>query len=110
MAKQTKTATPKQAAKKKAPAAKKTVVKPIKGAVEETFTLPVSKGKCERRAFKGKHIREALKVADGDTSLTPYAMIAQTITVDGKNIFAEDIDEMDGRDAMVLLQKVGSFL
>lgn len=59
--------------------------------------------------FKGKHVREAQKIADNDTSKMLFAMIAVTTTIDGKAIVMEDLDEMDGKDVLTLMKEFGSF-
>jgi len=53
-------------------------------------------------AFKGKHIREATRLADGESDKLVFALIAITTKIDGKPVLLEDMDEMDGRDAMKL--------
>lgn len=60
--------------------------------------------------FKGKHIREAQRIADGDMSNMMFAMIAITTTVDGRNIVAEDLDDMDGQDVLALMGEFGGSL
>jgi hypothetical protein len=67
----------------------------------QTITLPSGKIAIINE-FKGKHIREATKNADGETDKMIFALIAITTTIDGKNIVIEDLDEMDGRDVLKL--------
>jgi hypothetical protein len=52
--------------------------------------------------FKGKHIRQATEMADGNAGKMIFALIAITTTIDGKKIVLEDIDEMPGRDVLKL--------
>lgn len=67
----------------------------------KTIALPSGK-KAEIKDFKGKHIRDAQRIADGDVSKFIFAMIAVTTTIDNKPIVMEDLDEMDGRDVLKL--------
>lgn len=70
----------------------------------ETKEIKLPSGKTAVIApFKGKHVREAQKVAGDDTSLIVFAMIALTTTIDGQPVVAEDLDEMDGMDVMALM-------
>lgn len=68
---------------------------------EQTITLPSGKV-AVIGIFKGKHIREATRNADGETDKMIFALIAMTTTIDGKKIVWEDLDEMDGRDVLKL--------
>lgn len=52
--------------------------------------------------FKGKHIRKAAQIAEGDSGLLIFALIAQCTLIDGQPIVAEQLDEMDGRDVLKL--------
>lgn len=67
----------------------------------KVITLP-SGATAEINPFKGKHVREANRLSDGDASLFIFAMIATTCTVNGKPIVIEDLEEMDGRDVLRL--------
>lgn len=69
-----------------------------------TFQLP-SGATATMAPFKGRHIREAQKAADGDSSKIIFAIIAITITVDGKKVVMEEIDDMDGFDVLELYSK-----
>jgi hypothetical protein len=53
-------------------------------------------------AFKGKHIREATRIADGDSDKMIFALISITTTIDGNKVLIEDLDEMPGTDVMKL--------
>ena len=54
------------------------------------------------KEFKGRHIREATKAADGDQSKMLFAMMAMCIEIDGKPIVMEDLDDMNGGDCLKL--------
>ena len=57
--------------------------------------------------FKGKHIREASRIADGDSSKLIFAMIAITTTIDNEPVLMEELDEMDGQDVLALMGEFG---
>lgn len=59
--------------------------------------------KAERSKFKGKHVKEAIRAADGDQSLVMFAMIAASTLIDGKKLTVEQIEEMDGMDVLALM-------
>lgn len=67
----------------------------------KTIKLPSGK-EAKILEFKGKHIREAQRIAGTDVSKFIFAMIAVTTTIDNKPIVMEDLDEMDGRDVIKL--------
>ncbi len=54
------------------------------------------------KGFKGRHIREATRIADGDPGSMIFALIALVTEIDGKPIVMEDLDDMDGRDVLKL--------
>jgi tryptophanase len=60
------------------------------------------------REFLGKDIREAQKIADGDSSKIMFAIIAVTTTIDGQPVTMEEVDEMNGYDVMDLMGAFGS--
>lgn len=69
-----------------------------------TFKLP-SGAVFEEIPFKGKHIREALRISDGDQIKSVFALITQCSLIDGKRITIEELDEMSGADVIVLMNK-----
>lgn len=82
-------ATPKQQAKASNPKPKE-------------ITLP-SGAVATRLDFKGKHVRAAQRLADGDPSKSLFAIISVVTLIDGKPILMEDIDEMGGPDVIALM-------
>lgn len=74
--------------------------------MSKTITLPSGKT-AELENFKGKHVREAQKIADGDAGKVMFAMIALTVKIDGKGVVMEDLDEMDGQDVIALMGEFG---
>lgn len=73
----------------------------------ETLQLPSGKT-ATFEPFKGRHIREAQRVAGGDTEKITFALIAMLAKIDGAAVLAEDLDDMDGRDVLALMGHVGS--
>jgi len=69
-----------------------------------TATLP-SGAVAEFLPFKGKHLRIAQRMSGSDQSLVMYAIIATVTLIDGKGIVMEDLDEMDGRDVLKLIEE-----
>jgi len=67
------------------------------------FKLPVSGLIVEKTPFKGKHVREAQRIVDGDVTKAQFAIITVACLVDGKKIVIEDLDEMDGEDVMTMI-------
>lgn len=74
--------------------------------MEKQITLPSGKT-ATIAGFKGKHIREAQKMAGGDEGKLIYALIAQTTKIDDKPVVMEDIDEMNGPDVLALMGEFG---
>ena len=71
-----------------------------------TIKLP-SGATAEIRKFKGKDVRRATAMTNGDTSLYIFALIALCTTIDGKGIVMEEVDEMDGADVLSLMGQFG---
>jgi hypothetical protein len=68
----------------------------------EIIDLP-SGAKATKIPFKGKHVMEAQRVADGDVSKGIFAIIVVATLIDGKRITIEDLYEMDGKDVIHLM-------
>ena len=67
-------------------------------------TLQLPSGKTAViQEFKGKHVAEAVRMADGNESKVIFALIALLTTIDGQPVVMEDIDEMAGKDVMKLM-------
>lgn len=72
--------------------------------MQESKTITLPSGKTAVIApFKGKHVRDAQRISDGDASKFMFAMIATSTTIDGQPFVMEDLDEMDGKDVMSLM-------
>lgn len=77
-----------------------------KKSVENTVKLPSGKI-LTKIDFKGKHIREAQRLADGDQSKTMFAMMVVASLIDGKRITIEELDEMCGKDVLFMTAEFG---
>lgn len=77
--------------------------------MEKEIKLPSGK-MAKISGFKGRHIREAQRMADSDVSKMTFAMIALTTTIDGQPIVMEDLDDMDGKDVIALMGEFGGSL
>lgn len=58
--------------------------------------------------FKGKHVREAQRLMDGDISKYTFAIMSVASLIDGKKITLEEIDEMDGNDVLFMMSEFES--
>jgi len=88
--------------KPKTPAANQSANTPK---INPKFILPVSGLEVEETGFKGRDIREAQRLINGDQTLAQFAIISVACKIDGKRITIEEIDEMDGVDVMTLIAK-----
>ncbi len=59
--------------------------------------------------FKGKHVREATRIMDGDQSLFLFSIISVICRIDGEPVFVDQLDDMPGPDAMKLIGQVSGF-
>lgn len=59
--------------------------------------------------FKGKHIMQARRLVGNDPDLLVNAMIATVVSIDGKPVFMEDLDEMEGVDVLALMGEFSGF-
>lgn len=59
-------------------------------------------------AFKGKHVFEAMKESGTDSNKYLQVLISKVVTIDGKNIVEEDMDEMPGPDALKIIGEFSS--
>jgi hypothetical protein len=84
-------------------AEKRTVLKD--GTVE--LVLP-SGAEAVLKPYKGKHIRIAQKLSQGDETKLVPAIISQVVTVNGKPVIMEDMDEMHGPDVLKLMGEFGN--
>lgn len=57
--------------------------------------------------FKGKHVREAQRRADGDSEAIVFHILCAIVEIDGQPLHIEDLDEMDGAEVMQLMGELG---
>jgi hypothetical protein len=70
------------------------------------FLLPSGK-KATIAPFKGKHVKQAQKMAGDDPSNYIWCIMALTVTIEGEGLTPEDFDEMDGQNVMKLMTEFG---
>lgn len=71
---------------------------------EETKKIELKDGKIAVIGeFKGKHISAAQRLVGDDKEKMILALIATCVTIDGKPILIEDLDEMPGSDVLKLM-------
>lgn len=80
---------------------------PKKADVDQEFELPSGK-KVVMRSFKGRDVREAQNLAGGESGKLLFAIISLVCTIDGSPVTCEELDEVDGMDALTLMGKFGS--
>lgn len=73
------------------------------------ITLPSGAVATERKVTH-RAFREAQKVAKQDETLMMNAIIAARYLINGQPVIAEDVDDMDARDTLVLMKEAGDFL
>lgn len=87
--------------KPRTPAASQNAATPVGN---KKITLP-SGAVCEKIPFKGKHIREAIRIGGDDPIKSVFAMISVCSLIDGKKLTVEEIDELPGEDVIELMQE-----
>lgn len=81
---------------------------PVKKAEKKQITL--SDGRVATFGeFKGKHIMQARRLVGDNADQLVNAIIATVVTIDGKPIFMEDLDEMNGFDVLNLMGEFSGF-
>lgn len=73
-----------------------------KSIAKNIIDLP-SGAKAEMLPFKGKHVREAQRLSDGDETKVVFALIAVCTLIDEKKVTIEELDDIDGRDLLRLM-------
>lgn len=69
------------------------------------FTLP-SGVVCVKSRFTAKQSKQCMKMAGGNEDQMMDAIISETCTFDGKKIFMDEIEDMDGMDYLMVLGKL----
>lgn len=67
-----------------------------------SFSLSAGE-KCVIRAGKGKHMKNAQRIAGTDKSAYMGALLAQLVTIDGEKITAEELEEYPLKDYMKMM-------
>lgn len=76
------------------------------GTAEKPEVLTLKSGKvAEITPGKGKHVRAAQRLVSGNPDESAYfpALMSQIVTIDGKPITMEDVDELPMGDYMQLM-------
>lgn len=81
-------------------------VTPPKAGDPKELKLPSGKVAI-MRDFKGKDVREAQRLSEGDPGKLLFGIIAITTTIDGNPVTLEDLDEMNGQDVFMLYGQFG---
>lgn len=55
---------------------------------------------------KGRHVRQAQRMSEGDASMYMNCMMSLLVTVDGKKMVPEDFDDLASNDYVELLAKM----
>ena len=55
---------------------------------------------------KGRHVRQAQKMSEGDTSAYMNCLMSLLVTIDGQRLVPEDFDELPANDYVELLSKM----
>lgn len=79
----------------------------VKSAQLKTVDLPSGK-QAHYVDAKGKHVREAQRLMDGDPDKMMFALISVCTAIDGRRLAIEDLDEMSAGDCMALMGVFGS--
>jgi hypothetical protein len=75
---------------------------------QENKTIELNDGKIAViKPFKGKHILEAQKLVGTETEKMMFGLIAQCVTIDGKAVLFEEVDDMPGGDVLKLMGEFG---
>jgi hypothetical protein len=69
------------------------------------FELPSGKI-CTIKRFKGKHVQQAQRLMNSDGSDMAECLASILVEVDGKAIFKDEFDEMDGVDYLKIITPI----
>lgn len=88
------------------PAKKPTTIEGIENRnVYLSFELPSGK-KCEIKRFKGKHVQQAQRLMNSDGSDMAECLASILVEIDGKPVFKDEFDEMDGVDYLKIMTPI----
>jgi len=92
--------------KKTLPAKKPTTLEGIENRnVYLEFDLPSGK-KCTIKRFKGKHVQQAQRLMKEDGSDMAECLASILVEIDGKPVFKDEFDEMDGVDYLKIMTPI----
>jgi hypothetical protein len=69
------------------------------------FVLPSGK-KCVIKRFKGKHVQQAQRLMKDDGSDMAECLASILVEVDGKQLFKDEFEEMDGIDYFKIMNPI----
>jgi hypothetical protein len=73
----------------------------------KTIVLKKTNRSATIAPFKGKHVREAQRRADGDSEAIVFHILCALVEIEGEPLHLEDIDEMDGSEVLQLMGEMG---
>jgi hypothetical protein len=73
----------------------------------KTVTLKKTGRTATIAPFKGRHVREAQRRADGDSEAIVFHILCALVEIDGEPLHLEDIDDMDGSEVLQLMGEMG---
>lgn len=69
------------------------------------FDLPSGK-KCTIKRFKGKHVQQAQRLMNDEGSDMAECLASLLVEVDGKALFKDEFEEMDGVDYLKIMTPI----
>ena len=94
------------AEKKTLPAKQPTTLEGIENRnIYQEFELPSGK-QCVIKRFKGKHVQQAQRLMNSDGSDMAECLASILVEVDGKTVFKDEFEEMDGVDYLKIMTPI----
>ena len=94
------------AEKKTLPAKQPTTLEGIENRnIYQEFDLPSGK-KCVIKRFKGKHVQQAQRLMNSDGSDMAECLASILVEIDGKQVFKDEFEEMDGVDYLKVMTPI----
>jgi len=69
------------------------------------FELPSGKT-CVIKRFKGKHVQQAQRLMNSDGSDMAECLASILVEIDGKQVFKDEFNEMDGVDYLKIMTPI----
>jgi len=73
--------------------------------IYQEFDLPSGK-KCIIKRFKGKHVQQAQRLMNSDGSDMAECLASILVEIDGKQVFKDEFEEMDGVDYLKIMTPI----